>query len=50
LPKFEGSYVYTIVGKPKFEASVNGNQLKVLSKNETDEGKHKLDLVAQIES
>ncbi len=46
LPKLEASYVYVVVSKQKFEASVDGNQFKVFSKIETDVGTYYLDLVA----
>jgi hypothetical protein len=39
-----------VVSKQKFEASVDGNKLKVLSKNETDVGTYYLDLVAKSSS
>jgi hypothetical protein len=35
-----------VVSKQNFEASVDGNYFKVLSKNETDVGAYNLDLVA----
>ncbi len=47
LPKLEASYIYVVISKQKFEASVDVNQLKVLSKIETDVGTYYLDLVAQ---
>ena len=50
LPKFDAQYTYIVVSKPKFEASVDGNQLKVLSNNEKDEGTYNLDLVAEFSS
>ncbi len=46
LPKLDVSCIYFVVSKQKFEASVDGNQLKVLSKIETDIGTYNLDLVA----
>jgi len=36
-----------VVSKQKFEALVDGNQLKVLSKNESDVGTYYLDLTAK---
>ena len=33
LPKLDVSYIYFVVSKQKFEASVDGNQLKVLLNN-----------------
>ena len=50
LPKLDVSYIYIVVIKQKFEASVEVNQLKVLSKNETDVGAYNLDLVAIFSS
>jgi hypothetical protein len=39
-----------VVSKQKFEASVDGNKLKVLSKNETDVGTYTLNLIAKSSS
>jgi hypothetical protein len=50
LPKLDVSYIYFVVSKQKFEASVDGNQLKVLSNNEKDVGTYILDLVAVFSS
>ena len=38
LPPLDAAYFYAITSKQKFEASVDGNHLKVLSKNEIDVG------------
>ena len=48
LPKFDAQYTYIVLSKPKFEASFDGNQLKVLSNNEKDEGTYNLDLFAEF--
>ena len=50
LPKLDVSYIYFVVSKQKFEVTVDGNQLKVLSNSETDVGTYKLDLVAVFSS
>ncbi len=46
LPKLDIQYTYLVVSKQNFEAKVVANQLKVLSKNETNVGIYNLDLVA----
>ncbi len=46
LPALDASYSYVVTSKQNFEVSVEGNQLKVLSTNETDVGTKYLDLVA----
>jgi hypothetical protein len=38
LPKLKASYSYAVTSKQTFEASVDGNILKVLSTNEADVG------------
>ncbi len=37
LPYLDAQYTYFVVSKQNFEASVDGNLLKVLSKNETED-------------
>jgi hypothetical protein len=46
LPTLDVQFTYVVVSKQNFEAKVVENQLKVLSKNETDVGIYNLDLVA----
>ncbi len=46
LPTLDVSYIYFVVSKHNFEASVDGNKLKVLSNNDKDVGTYNLDLVA----
>ena len=50
LPNFDAQYTYVVVSKQKFEASVDGNKLKVFSIHEADVGTYKLDLVADSSS
>ncbi len=46
LPKLDASYTYVITSRQRFEVSVNGNLLNVLSKNEADVGTKYLDFNA----
>jgi hypothetical protein len=50
LPKLDASYTYVITSRQRFEVSVNGNLLKVLSKNEADVGTKYLDFNATSSS
>jgi hypothetical protein len=47
LPSIDPAYSYAVTSKQgTFEASVDGNRLKVLSKNEADVGTNYFDLTA----
>ncbi len=50
LPKLDASYTYVVTIGQRFEVSVDGNLLKVLSTNESDVGTKNLDLVATSSS